>query len=332
MPRYFVTLIVAVALFMETMDSTVIATSLPAIANDLGEDPIALKLALTSYLLSLAVFIPLSGWAADRYGARTVFRAAIVVFTFGSATCGFALVPARLRRLTHRARHRRRHDGAGGPARHFAHGAQVRADLGPRLAHHSGADGAGDRAAARRLHHHLRLLAVDLLDQHSHRRPRRHPCHVLHPEFPRGGAAAARREGLHPVRHRALRSRLRLHHHRPGTLSPGGGCGAAHCRLRRVLSLCPSRPHRDRAAPRSQPAQDRYVLCQRRGRLHLSRRHRRHALSAAAPAPARLRPHALSIRHAHVLDRGRRHRHESHGGADPAPLRVQTGAGDQRRW
>ena len=85
MPRYFVTLIVAVALFMETMDSTVIATSLPAIAKDLGEDPIALKLALTSYLLSLAVFIPLSGWAADRYGARTVFRAAIVVFTLGSA-------------------------------------------------------------------------------------------------------------------------------------------------------------------------------------------------------------------------------------------------------
>ena len=90
MPRYFVTLIVAVALFMETMDSTVIATSLPAIGRDLGEDPIALKLALTSYLLSLAVFIPLSGWAADRFGARTVFRAAIVVFTLGSAACGFA--------------------------------------------------------------------------------------------------------------------------------------------------------------------------------------------------------------------------------------------------
>ncbi|MEX2165705.1 MAG: DHA2 family efflux MFS transporter permease subunit [Methyloceanibacter sp.] len=90
MPRYFVTLIVAVALFMETMDSTVIATSLPAIAADLGEDPIALKLALTSYLLSLAVFIPISGWMADRLGARTVFRAAIVVFTIGSAACGFA--------------------------------------------------------------------------------------------------------------------------------------------------------------------------------------------------------------------------------------------------
>jgi EmrB/QacA subfamily drug resistance transporter len=90
MPRYFVTLIVAVALFMETMDSTVISTSLPAIATDIGEDPIALKLALTSYLLSLAVFIPISGWMADRFGARTIFRAAIVVFTLGSAMCGFA--------------------------------------------------------------------------------------------------------------------------------------------------------------------------------------------------------------------------------------------------
>jgi EmrB/QacA subfamily drug resistance transporter len=90
MPRYFVTLIVAVALFMENMDSTVIATSLPAIAADLHQDPIALKLALTSYLLSLAVFIPLSGWMADRFGARKVFRAAIVVFTLGSAACGFA--------------------------------------------------------------------------------------------------------------------------------------------------------------------------------------------------------------------------------------------------
>jgi EmrB/QacA subfamily drug resistance transporter len=85
-----VPLIVAVALFMENMDSTVIATSLPAIAADLGESPIALKLALTSYLLSLAVFIPASGWTADRFGARTVFRLAIAVFTVGSIACGFA--------------------------------------------------------------------------------------------------------------------------------------------------------------------------------------------------------------------------------------------------
>ncbi|MBO0732932.1 MAG: MFS transporter [Methylocapsa sp.] len=91
MPAYLVTaLTVACALFMENLDSTVIATSLPAIASDLREDPIALKLALTSYLFSLAIFIPVSGWAADRFGARTTFRSAILVFVGGSVLCGSA--------------------------------------------------------------------------------------------------------------------------------------------------------------------------------------------------------------------------------------------------
>jgi EmrB/QacA subfamily drug resistance transporter len=85
-----VPLIVAVALFMENMDSTVIATSLPAIAADIGTSPLALKLAVTCYLLSLAIFIPASGWTADRFGARTVFRAAIAVFVIGSIACAFA--------------------------------------------------------------------------------------------------------------------------------------------------------------------------------------------------------------------------------------------------
>jgi EmrB/QacA subfamily drug resistance transporter len=83
-------LIVACALFMENLDSTVISTALPAIAVDLHQDPIALKLALTSYLLTLAVFIPISGWMADRFGPRTVFRLAILVFTTGSLLCGFS--------------------------------------------------------------------------------------------------------------------------------------------------------------------------------------------------------------------------------------------------
>ncbi|MFO1089188.1 MAG: DHA2 family efflux MFS transporter permease subunit [Hyphomicrobiales bacterium] len=85
-----VPLIAAAALFMENMDSTVIATSLPQMAADLHEDPVILKLAFTSYLIALAVFIPISGWSADRFGARNVFRAAIVVFTLASAACGFA--------------------------------------------------------------------------------------------------------------------------------------------------------------------------------------------------------------------------------------------------
>ena len=80
-------LIVACALFMENMDSTVLTTSLPAVAADMGENPLALKLALTSYLVSLAVFIPISGWVADRWGSRTVFASAIVVFIAGSVLC-----------------------------------------------------------------------------------------------------------------------------------------------------------------------------------------------------------------------------------------------------
>jgi EmrB/QacA subfamily drug resistance transporter len=83
-------LIVAAALFMENMDATVIATSLPAIAADIGTSPLTLKLAITSYLLSLAVFIPASGWTADRFGARTVFSAAIAVFMIGSIGCALS--------------------------------------------------------------------------------------------------------------------------------------------------------------------------------------------------------------------------------------------------
>ena len=85
-----ISLIVAVALFMENMDAPVIATSLPAIAADIKTNPLPLKLAVTSYLLSLAVFIPASGWTADRFGARTVFSAAIAIFVIGSIGCALS--------------------------------------------------------------------------------------------------------------------------------------------------------------------------------------------------------------------------------------------------
>ncbi|HEX4617112.1 MAG TPA: DHA2 family efflux MFS transporter permease subunit [Stellaceae bacterium] len=96
-----VPLIVACAMFMQNLDSTVIATALPTIAQSLGETPLRLNVAITCYLLSLAVFIPISGWTADRFGARRVFSAAIVVFTLGSIACGLAdslpaLVAARI--------------------------------------------------------------------------------------------------------------------------------------------------------------------------------------------------------------------------------------------
>jgi len=94
-------LIVGCALFMEMLDATIISTALPAIAHSMHEDPIRLNLAITSYLLSLAVFIPISGWVADRFGARTVFRSAIIIFTIGSILCGIShslqqLVAARI--------------------------------------------------------------------------------------------------------------------------------------------------------------------------------------------------------------------------------------------
>ena len=88
--RNTIPLIVATALFMANLDATVLSTSLPAIARDLGLNPIHLKLALTTYLLALAVFIPASGWAADKFGPKNVFRAAMAVFALGSIFCGLA--------------------------------------------------------------------------------------------------------------------------------------------------------------------------------------------------------------------------------------------------
>ncbi len=73
-----------------TWISTAISTALPAIAASLGENPLKLSLAITAYLFSLAVFIPISGWVADRFGARRVFRLAILVFMLGSVLCSFA--------------------------------------------------------------------------------------------------------------------------------------------------------------------------------------------------------------------------------------------------
>src|SRR4051794_37264210 len=96
-----VALIVASAMFMDGVDSTVLAVALPTMAQSFGADPLHMNVALTSYLLSLAVFIPVSGKMADRFGSRTVFRAAIGLFTVGSVLCSQAnslplLVAARM--------------------------------------------------------------------------------------------------------------------------------------------------------------------------------------------------------------------------------------------
>ena len=191
--------IVACALFMQNLDSTVIATALPTMARVFGVEPVRMNVALTSYLLSLAVFIPASGWIADRYGTRTVFRAAIAVFTVGSVLCGRAdtlgfLVASRVLQ------------GIGGAMmvpvgrlvllrtapRHELVAAMAWLTM-PSLAR----PGAG--AAGRRLHRHLFQLALDL----RHQRADRHPWH-------RAG------DPVHPGRARAAARQIRLR--RPGAV------------------------------------------------------------------------------------------------------------------
>src|ERR1700751_1545504 len=82
--------LVAVAFFMESLDTTILNTAVPAISSAFGVAPLAMKSVLASYTLSLAVFIPISGWMADRFGTRRVFASAIGLFTLGSFLCGIS--------------------------------------------------------------------------------------------------------------------------------------------------------------------------------------------------------------------------------------------------
>ena len=82
--------LVAVAFFMESLDTTILNTAVPAIARALDVAPLSMKAVLSSYTLSLAVFIPISGWMEDRFGTRRVFASAIGLFTLGSFLCGIS--------------------------------------------------------------------------------------------------------------------------------------------------------------------------------------------------------------------------------------------------
>lgn len=83
-------LVISCAMFMESLDSTILNSAVPAIANNFHIEPINLKVALISYLISLAVFIPISGWVADKFGTKQVFLSAIGIFTISSIYCGLA--------------------------------------------------------------------------------------------------------------------------------------------------------------------------------------------------------------------------------------------------
>ncbi|KWC70459.1 MFS transporter [Burkholderia ubonensis] len=86
-PVFLAPLIVACALFMESVDGNIIVTALPAMARDFGHSPVTLNIAITAYVVGLGVFIPICGWLADRFSARAVFRTAIGIFVVGSLLC-----------------------------------------------------------------------------------------------------------------------------------------------------------------------------------------------------------------------------------------------------
>jgi EmrB/QacA subfamily drug resistance transporter len=89
-PKQVTPFVVSLALFMESVDTTVINTAIPAMSQSLNVHPVDLKIALISYLLSLAIFIPISGWVSDKFGIKKVFICAIAFFTLSSIWCGFA--------------------------------------------------------------------------------------------------------------------------------------------------------------------------------------------------------------------------------------------------
>lgn len=88
--RFIIPGVVAVAFLMEQLDSTIILTAIPDMAHSLSVTPLAMNLAVTAYILTLAMFIPVSGWFADRFGARRIFALSLLIFTVGSILCGLA--------------------------------------------------------------------------------------------------------------------------------------------------------------------------------------------------------------------------------------------------
>ena len=89
--RFIIPAVVAVAFLMEQLDATIIVTAIPAMASSLDVTSLAMNLAITTYILTLAMFIPVSGWFADRFGARRIFALSLFIFTLGSVLCGLAV-------------------------------------------------------------------------------------------------------------------------------------------------------------------------------------------------------------------------------------------------
>ena len=292
-------LIVACALFIENMDSTVLSTSLPAIAADLATDPIALKLALTTYLLALAVFIPVSGWVADRFGARATFVSAIAVFLARLGRLCAQRLAGRARGRPLRARRRRRDDGSGRPPRAAADRAEGRDRASAVVGHDPGARRADGRAAPRRLHYDVLRLALHLSHQSADRRARHDPRAALHSRHA-GATAAARLARFRSRRRRAWRRDVRFLDARPASRARRSRRGCARAGSGRARGL-----RRARAAARARAARPRAIQacnvsrrCRRR--LAVSHRYRRDAVPAAVDVAARVRAEPSGVGPSHI--------------------------------
>ena len=172
--------LVAVAFFMQSLDTTILNTAVPAIARAMEVAPLSVKSVLASYTLSLAVFIPVSGWMADRFGTRRVFAAAIALFTLGSVAVWPVDQPRDACGLPRPAGRGRCHDDAGRPYDAGAHLRQDRSRPRHELCRHPQPGWPHGRAGRRRPDRHLSRLARRVLCQRSGR-PARHLLRVPPP-------------------------------------------------------------------------------------------------------------------------------------------------------
>ena len=199
-------LLVAGTFFMENLDSTVITPALPAMAVSFAAPPVALNIGVSAYMLTLGVFIPVSGWVAGRFGARGRLHR-------GDRRLHDRLAPLRARaqsaclRLYPRpSGDRRRPHGAGRAASRAARHAQGPADRGDRDPHLAGARRARAGAAAWRPHRRPRELALDLLSQPAARTDRPRARLADRAEVGPGAGPPVRLAGLPPDRQRSLLS------------------------------------------------------------------------------------------------------------------------------
>ena len=326
--------VVATALFMEQLDSTIVNTAVPAMAASLHVTPLSLKAVVTSYILSLAVCIPVSGWMADRFGTRRVFSIAVAIFTLSSILCGLALnvpmlVAARI--LQGLGAAMMMPVGRLAIIRTFPKSELlvamnfviIPALIGPLL---------GPTVGGLIVHWlswreiffvnvPVGLAALFIIHRYMpDYRGDTHAtagCRRAGPVRQRHGAAVLAAGNLRRARHRRNLGR----HLAAARDQPAGSLRLA-CAPDGVSAAAPgavSRAHLSRLGG---------------GRLHHPPRRGRHAVSAAAAVPARPGPAGLAIGPADDADRRGRHGHEAHLDAGAGALRLPPGAdreyGDDR--